>query len=662
MFKKILIANRGEIALRVICACKELGIRTVAIYSEADRHSLPVRFADEAICIGPPQLALSYLNIPAVISAAEIANVDAMHPGYGLLAENANFAEVCETSGIKFIGPRPEVTRLMGEKEKARAAMKRAGVPILPGSDGILASEGEALEWARQVGFPVIVKASAGGGGRGMRIVRSEEELPGFFKAAQSEAAGAFGNGDLYMEKYVEHPRHIEFQVLADEHGNVVSLGERECSIQRRHQKLLEESPSTQVTPELRDQIGKVLCKSLADIGYTNAGTIEFLMDQDRKLHFIEMNTRIQVEHPVTEMVTDVDLVKSQIMIAAGAHMRDVLQGPIVHRGHAIECRINAEHPEKFTPSAGKITAFHPPGGTGVRVDTAAYAEGVIPPYYDSLIAKLIVRGKDRNEAISRMTRALEMFIVEGVYTTIPLHRKILADPDFRAGKFDTGFIETISGEEQQEGFRAVISLPRLYAIVDAAAFRRNENLTIFATELIFGGCTVLQYRNKNTSAGEMFRQALGLKIMSAVGLGHVKLVMNDRADLCLAAEYDGVHVGQEDLSPPSVRGIIGPDRWLGFSTHNLQQVKEADRTSADYLAIGPVFSTSSKDKPDPVVGLEGVRLARALTRKPLVAIGGITRANAASVIEAGADSVAVISDLLREPRKSAEEFFRILR
>ncbi len=442
MFKKILVANRGEIALRVICACKELGIRTVAIYSEADRNSLPVRFADEAICIGPPQLALSYLNIPAVISAAEIANVDAIHPGYGLLAENANFAEVCETSGIKFIGPQPEVMRLMGEKEKARAAMKRAGVPILPGSDGIIPTAEEAVEWAKQVGFPVIVKASAGGGGRGMRIVRSEAELPALFKAAQAEAAGAFGNGDLYMEKYVEHPRHIEFQVLADEHGNVVSLGERECSIQRRHQKLLEESPSLQVSPELRAQIGDVLSKSLAAIGYWNAGTIEFLMDQDRRLHFIEMNTRIQVEHPVTEMVTDVDLVKSQILIAAGARMSDVLMGPIVHRGHSIECRINAEHPEKFTPSAGKITVFNPPGGTGVRIDTAAYAEGVIPPYYDSLIAKLVVRGKDRPEAISRMSRALEMFIVEGVYTTIPLHRRIMADEDFRAGKFDTGFIE----------------------------------------------------------------------------------------------------------------------------------------------------------------------------------------------------------------------------
>src|SRR3974390_3548055 len=293
MFKKILIANRGEIALGVVCARKKLGIRTVAIYSEADRDSLPVRFADEAICIGPPQLAHSYLNIPAVISAAEIANGEAIHPGYGLLAENANFAEVCETSGIKFIGPRPEVTRLMGEKEKARSAMKQAGVPILPGSDGIIASEGEAIEWARQVGFPVIVKASAGGGGRGMRIVRSEEELPGLFKAASSEAAGAFGNGDLYMEKYVEHPRHIEFQVLADEHGSVVSLGERECSIQRRHQKLLEESPSTQVSPELRKEIGEVLCKSLAAIGYWNAGTIEFLLDQNRQLHFLDMNTRL---------------------------------------------------------------------------------------------------------------------------------------------------------------------------------------------------------------------------------------------------------------------------------------------------------------------------------------------------------------------------------
>ncbi|HVO62009.1 MAG TPA: acetyl-CoA carboxylase biotin carboxylase subunit [Terriglobales bacterium] len=451
MFKKILVANRGEIALRVICACKELGIRTVAIYSEADRNSLPVRFADEAICIGPPQISQSYLNIPAVISAAEIANVEAIHPGYGLLSENANFAEVVETCGIKFIGPSPEVIRLMGEKEKARAAMKKAGVPILPGSDGIIASDAEAGEWARQVGFPVIIKASAGGGGRGMRIVRSEEELPALFKAASSEAAAAFGNGDLYMEKYVERPRHIEFQIIADSYGNVVSLGERECSIQRRHQKLLEESPSTRMTPELRQQIGGILSKTLSEIGYVNAGTVEFLMDEDQRLYFIEMNTRIQVEHPVTEMVTDVDLVKSQILLAAGERMETVLHGPIVHRGHAIECRINAEHPEKFTPSAGRITAFHPPGGTGVRIDTAAYAEGVIPPYYDSLIAKLVVRGKDRDEAISRMTRALEMFIVEGIHTTIPLHRRILADSDFRAGRIHTGFIERLLSASKKE-------------------------------------------------------------------------------------------------------------------------------------------------------------------------------------------------------------------
>jgi acetyl-CoA carboxylase biotin carboxylase subunit len=442
MFKKILIANRGEIALRVICACKELGIKAVAIYSEADRNSLHVRFADEAICIGPPRPSESYLNIPAVISAAEIANVDAIHPGYGLLSENANFAEVCETCGIKFIGPPPDVIRMMGEKEKARMAMKKAGVPILPGSEGVIASEDEALEWAKTVGYPVIVKASAGGGGRGMRVIRSAEELPNFFRAAQSEAAAAFGNGDLYMEKFIETPRHIEFQVLADAHGNVVSLGERECSIQRRHQKLIEEAPSVMVTPELRAEIGEILKRTMSAIGYVNAGTVEFLMDENRKLYFIEMNTRIQVEHPVTEMTTDVDLVKSQIMIAAGERMDRVLHGPIIHRGHAIECRINAEHPEKFTPSAGKVSAFNIPGGTGIRVDTALYAEGVVPPYYDSLIAKLVARGKDRAEAISRMSRALEMFIVEGIHTTIPLHRRIMRHPDFQSGNFDTKFME----------------------------------------------------------------------------------------------------------------------------------------------------------------------------------------------------------------------------
>ncbi len=442
MFKKILIANRGEIALRVICACKELGIKAVAIYSEADRNSLHVRFADEAVCIGPPRPSDSYLNIPSVISAAEIANVDAIHPGYGLLSENANFAEVCETCGIRFIGPPPDVIRMMGEKEKARMAMKKAGVPILPGSEGVIGSEDEALEWAKTVGYPVIVKASAGGGGRGMRVIRSAEELPNLYRAAQSEAAGAFGNGDLYMEKFIETPRHIEFQILADSYGNVVSLGERECSIQRRHQKLIEEAPSVVITPELRAEIGGILQKTMSQIGYVNAGTVEFLMDENRKLNFIEMNTRIQVEHPVTEMTTDVDLVKSQIMIAGGEKLPSVLHGPIVHRGHAIECRINAEHPEKFTPSAGKINAYNVPGGTGIRVDTALYAEGVVPPYYDSLIAKLVARGKDREEAILRMQRALEMFIVEGIHTTIPLHRRIMRDSDFRAGKLDTKFME----------------------------------------------------------------------------------------------------------------------------------------------------------------------------------------------------------------------------
>ena len=441
-FNKILIANRGEIALRVICACKELGIRTVAVYSEADRNSLPVRFADEAICIGPPRSSESYLNIPAVISAAEIANVDAIHPGYGLLSENANFAEVCETSHIKFIGPPPEITRLMGEKEKARVAMKKAGVPILPGSEGVIQSEDEALEWAKTVGYPVILKASAGGGGRGMRVIRTADELPKLFQAAHSEAANAFGNGDLYMEKFIERPRHIEFQVLADQHGHVMVLGERECSIQRRHQKLLEESPSPKVTPKLRTQISEKLEQCLGEIGYVNAGTTEFLMDEDGSLYFIEMNTRIQVEHPVTEFVTGIDLVKAQIRIASGEKLSEIIPEPVQMRGHSIECRINAEHPEKFTPSAGKITAFNTPGGTGVRVDTAAYAEGVIPPYYDSLIAKLITHGKDREEAIARMSRALEMFIIEGIHTTIPLHRKIMQHPDFRAGEFDTKFME----------------------------------------------------------------------------------------------------------------------------------------------------------------------------------------------------------------------------
>jgi acetyl-CoA carboxylase, biotin carboxylase subunit len=442
MFRKVLVANRGEIALRVMNACRELGIRTVAVYSEADRNSLHVRFADEAICIGPPRPADSYLNVPAVISAAEIADVDAIHPGYGLLSENANFAEVCRASNIKFIGPPPEVTRLMGEKEKARQTMKKAKVPILPGSDGVIETAEAAQEWATKVGFPVILKAKAGGGGRGMRIVRNADELPNLFHAASTEAANAFGNGELYMEKFIEQPRHIEFQILADEHGNVASLFERECSIQRRHQKLIEEAPSLQVTPKMREEIGKTLCRSLADIGYQNAGTIEFLMDEDRQLYFIEMNTRIQVEHPVTEAITGIDLVKAQLRIASGETLDEILPKKIEIRGHSIECRINAEHPQKFTPSAGQITAFNVPGGNGVRVDTAQYSEGVVPPYYDSLIAKLIVHGVDRAEAIARMERALSQFVVQGIETSISLHQEIFADEGFRAGDFDTKFME----------------------------------------------------------------------------------------------------------------------------------------------------------------------------------------------------------------------------
>jgi acetyl-CoA carboxylase biotin carboxylase subunit len=442
MFRKVLVANRGEIALRVISACREMGIRTVAVYSEADRNSLHVKFADEAICIGPPRSSESYLNVPAVISAAEIADVDAIHPGYGLLSENANFAEVCRASNIKFIGPPPEVTRMMGEKSTARQTMKKAKVPILPGSDGVIEGEGAALDWARTVGYPVILKAVAGGGGRGMRIVRSAAELPAMFNQASTEAANAFGNGDMYMEKFIERPRHIEFQVLADEHGNVMSLGERECSIQRRHQKLIEEAPSLQITPKVREELGKVIQRSLKDIGYWNAGTIEFLMDEDGKIYFIEMNTRIQVEHCVTEMVTGIDLVKAQLRIAAGERLGDIVPRVPEIRGHAIECRINAEHPEKFTPSAGKITAWNVPGGNGVRVDTAQYAEGVVPPYYDSLIAKLICHGKDREEAMNKMQRALSQFVVMGIHTTIPLHQKIFADEEFRSGRFDTKFME----------------------------------------------------------------------------------------------------------------------------------------------------------------------------------------------------------------------------
>jgi acetyl-CoA carboxylase biotin carboxylase subunit len=443
MFRKILIANRGEIALRVICACKELDIATVAVYSEADRNSLHVRFADEAVCIGPARSSDSYLNIPHVISAAEITDVDAIHPGYGFLSENANFAEVCEASHITFIGPTPEILRMMGEKDQARREMAAAGVPIVPGSEGIVGDPDTLAAEAARIGYPLIIKASAGGGGRGMRVVRAREELVKLWETARHEAQQSFGVPDVYLEKFIERPRHIEFQILGDRHGNVLHLGERECSIQRRHQKLVEESPSVALTPKRRTELGSRIVDALRKIGYSNAGTVEFLMDEDGSFYFIEMNARIQVEHPVTEFVTGVDLIKSQIRIAAGEKLEAAI-GPIEFRGHSIECRVNAEDPDTFVPSAGRITAFNMPGGPGVRVDTAAHADAVIPPYYDSLIAKLIVHGRDRAEAIARMRRALEMFVVEGIKTSIPLHQRILAEADFEAGRLDTHFLERL--------------------------------------------------------------------------------------------------------------------------------------------------------------------------------------------------------------------------
>jgi acetyl-CoA carboxylase biotin carboxylase subunit len=451
MFRKILIANRGEIALRIICACKELGVKTVAVYSEADRNSLHVRFADEAVCIGPPRASDSYLNIPSVISAAEITNVDAVHPGYGFLAENANFAEVCDASHLTFIGPTPEVIRMMGEKDRARREMAALGLPIVPGTPGHVADEEAAASAAREIGFPLLIKAVAGGGGRGMRVVRGKDELLPLFRAARHEAGQSFGTADVYLERLIERPRHIEFQVMGDRHGKVLHLGERECSIQRRHQKLIEESPSPCVDARTREEMGAKVVAALEKIGYSGAGTVEFLRDESGKFYFIEMNTRIQVEHPVTEMVTDIDLVKAQIRLAAGEKLRDVVPRTEI-RGHSIECRINAEDPETFVPSAGLLTAFYVPGGKGVRVDTAMHSDASIPPYYDSLVAKLIVLGADRQHALLRMQRALEMFIVEGVKTTLPLHRRILADAEFQAGRIHTGFLDRLLGSAKSAG------------------------------------------------------------------------------------------------------------------------------------------------------------------------------------------------------------------
>jgi acetyl-CoA carboxylase biotin carboxylase subunit len=444
VFKKVLVANRGEIALRVIRACRELDIATVAVFSEADRDSLHVRLADESVCIGPPAPAQSYNYIPRLISAAEVTGADAIHPGYGFLSENAHFVEVCESCGFTFIGPSPEMIRRMGDKAEAKRTMKAAGLPMVPGSDGIIADVDEAAGIAREIGFPVIIKAAAGGGGRGMRIAWDEKTLRLGFGIAQAEAGAAFNNNAVYLEKYIVQPRHIEIQLFGDGKGSVVHLGERECSVQRNHQKLIEEAPSAVLTPEQRKQMGELAARGAASIGYRNAGTMEFLYDQDGSFYFMEMNTRIQVEHPVTEEVTGIDLVKEQILVAAGEPMT-FRQSDVQLEGHAIECRINAEDFEhNFRPSPGKVTYWYKPGGPGLRVDSHVYAGYVIPPYYDSMIGKLIARGKDRAEAIRRMEIALEETIVEGVKTTIPFHRLALGTEKFRSGELSTRFVEEL--------------------------------------------------------------------------------------------------------------------------------------------------------------------------------------------------------------------------
>jgi len=448
VFKKILVANRGEIAVRVIRACKELGVRSVAVHSEVDKDSLHVRLADEHLCIGPPDPALSYRNIPNILSAAEITACDAIHPGYGFLAENAHFAEVCESIGIKFIGPTSESIGTMGDKAKARDIMIRHGLPVLPGSEGEITSEQEAAEVAAKIGYPVIIKASAGGGGRGMRVVNKEDELAHAFQAARAEANAAFGNQSVYVERYFLEPRHIEVQILADERGRTIYLGERDCSVQRRYQKLIEETPSPAVDDRLRRELGRVAVEAAQAVRYRNAGTVEFLLDKERRFYFMEMNTRIQVEHPITEEVTGIDLIKEQVRIAAGQPL-SWKQQDVKMIGHSIECRINAECPDTFTPCAGLITRCYLPGGPGVRVDTAIETGSEITPHYDSLIAKLIVHGLTREEALARMRRALDECVIEGIKTTIPLHRRILDDPDFQKGRFSTAFLERFSSPPQ---------------------------------------------------------------------------------------------------------------------------------------------------------------------------------------------------------------------
>ena len=612
MFKKILIANRGEIALRIIHACRELGIKTVAVYSEADEHSLHVRFADEDVCIGPARSSDSYLNVPAIISAAEITGADAIHPGYGFLSESAYLAEVCEACHIRFIGPDPSVIKLLGDKSRAKKAMKKAGVPMLPGSDGPVESEEQALKVAKDIGYPVIIKAVAGGGGRGMRIVRAPADLGNLYRTAQREAEAAFGVGDVYIEKYLESPRHIEFQILGDHHGNVVHLGERECSIQRRHQKLLEESPASPLTDKVRRKMGSLVVDAAKAVQYTNAGTFEFLMDPQGHFYFMEANTRLQVEHPVTEMVTGIDIVKEQIRIAAGERL-SFKQSEVTFTGHSIECRINAEDPITFAPSPGVIHVFSVPGGPGVRVDTAAHSECTISPYYDSMIAKIIVHGRDRQEAIARMRRTLEMTVIEGIKTTVPLQLKIINEPDFAAGKLSTAFMDRYAGRASLaiDGVarRSVLKILQCILDVEAAAPLagiRPISRAPFSTAVPPG------FRSARSS----FRRRRFCRCATRSCAAPSRIAPRSSSTIgrisprCQAPH--GVHVGQDDLPP-----CVGPrTAWAPTPSSAIPPTRSINSKPpcSSRHPTSPWVRSSARPRRRPVtraVGLELVTPAR---------------------------------------------------
>ncbi len=675
MFKKILIANRGEIALRVIHACRELSIKTVAVYSEADENSLHVLFADEHVCIGPARSADSYLNVPAIISAAEITGADAIHPGYGFLSESVYLAEVCEACHIRFIGPDPKVIKLLGDKARARKAMKRAGVPMLPGSDGPVDGEEKALKVAWDIGYPVIIKAVAGGGGRGMRVVRGPGELPGLLRTAQREAEAAFGNGDVYIEKYLENPRHIEFQIMGDHHGNVVHLGERECSIQRRHQKLLEESPSLALTDRVRRKMGSLVVDAAKAVQYTNAGTFEFLMDAEGKFYYMETNTRLQVEHPVTEMVTGIDIVKEQIRIAAG-HRLSFKQSDVTFTGHSIECRVNAEDPETFAPSPGVIHAFSVPGGPGVRIDTFAHADCTISPVLrlddrkdhrarprstrsDRPDAEDAGDDRDRGHQDVRAPAAQdsERAGLQGGAARHGLHGPLHAEAEGRGVARRHGVMVTY------EFVNSLSSLFPLCAIVDVEAAAAAGWTPVDSAAAYFqGGARLLQIRAKHLASGPFLDLSDTIVGLAASGDAHV--IVNDRVDVARLSRASGVHVGQDDIPPAAARSLLGDAAIIGYSTHSVPQLQAALAEPVTYTAVGPVFGSTTKDTGYPAVGLElVVSAARLSGGRPVVAIGGITLDTCVQVREAGAASVAVIGDLLRggQPETRVRAFLRAL-